>query len=78
VAEVAFTVEENYQALGIAGRLLRQLIEIARSCGIADLEAEVLAGNRAMLHVFERSGLPTRLRRDGLSVHLTMSLSPST
>jgi RimJ/RimL family protein N-acetyltransferase len=74
-AEVAFTVEEDYQGLGIAGCLLDHLIEIARARGIAELEAEVLPGNRAMLHVFQRSGLPTRLRHDDASVHLTMSLS---
>jgi RimJ/RimL family protein N-acetyltransferase len=73
-AEVAFTVEEDYQGLGIAGELLERLIEIARSRGIDELEADVLAGNRSMLRVFDRSGLPIDLRHDGVSVHLTMPL----
>jgi RimJ/RimL family protein N-acetyltransferase len=73
-AEVAFMVEEDYQGLGIAGRLLDLLIGIARSHGIAALEADVLAGNRSMLRVFHRCGLPTRRRNDGESVHLTLSL----
>lgn len=73
-AEVAFMVEEDYQGLGIAGRLLDLLIGIARSRGIAALEADVLAGNRSMLRVFHRTGLPTRLRNDGESVHLNLSL----
>jgi RimJ/RimL family protein N-acetyltransferase len=76
-AEVAFTVEEDYQGLGIAGRLLDLLVGMARSRGIAELEADVLAGNRSMLRVFHRSGLATRLRNDGESVHLTMSLAPA-
>jgi RimJ/RimL family protein N-acetyltransferase len=73
-AEVAFMVEEDYHGLGIAGRLLRHLAEIAREHGIASLEAEVLALNAAMLAVFERSGLPMQKRREGGTVHVTLSL----
>jgi RimJ/RimL family protein N-acetyltransferase len=74
-AEVAFTVEEDYQGLGIAGRLLGKLIEIARARHIDELEADVLTANRSMLRVFERSGLPVRTRREGASVHLSLSLN---
>jgi RimJ/RimL family protein N-acetyltransferase len=73
-AEVAFMVEEDYHGLGIAGRVLRHLAEIAREHGIASLEAEVLALNGAMLAVFERSGLPMQKRREGGTVHVTLSL----
>jgi RimJ/RimL family protein N-acetyltransferase len=57
-AEVAFTVEEDFHGMGIAGMLLRHLAAIARRQGIACLEAEVLPANQAMLRVFARSGLP--------------------
>ncbi len=73
-AEIAFVVEEDYQGLGIAGRLLRHLAEIARDKGIAEFEADVLAENGSMLAVFARSGLPMRKRRDGGVVHVTLSL----
>jgi RimJ/RimL family protein N-acetyltransferase len=73
-AEVAFTVEEDYQGQGIAGCLLGQLVRIARSRNIDELEADVLTGNRSMLHVFEHSGLPMHSRHDGVSVHLSLSL----
>lgn len=73
-AEIAFVVEEDYQGLGIAGRLLRHLAEIARDKGIAEFEADVLADNGSMLAVFARSGLPMRKRRDGGVVHVTLSL----
>jgi GNAT superfamily N-acetyltransferase len=73
-AEVAFAVEEDYQGLGIAGRLLRHLAEIARERGIAALEADVLARNKSMLVVFARSGLPMRKRHEGDTVHVTLSL----
>jgi RimJ/RimL family protein N-acetyltransferase len=73
-AEVAFMVEEDYHGLGIAGRVLRHLAEIARERGIASFEADVLAGNGSMLAVFERSGLPAQKRREGGTVHVTLSL----
>jgi GNAT superfamily N-acetyltransferase len=73
-AEVAFVVEEAYQGLGIAGRLLRHLADIARTRGIAAFEADVLAENKSMLAVFARSGLPMRKDRDGGTVHVTLSL----
>jgi hypothetical protein len=56
--QVAFTVEEDYQGLGIASRLLEHLVRIARDRGIAEFVAEVLPRNTAMLRVFTRSGLP--------------------
>jgi RimJ/RimL family protein N-acetyltransferase len=74
-AEIAFTVEEDYQGHGIAGRLLGHLIDIARARHIDELEADVLTGNRSMLRVFERNGLPMRTRREGSSVHLSLPLS---
>jgi len=73
-AEVAFVVEEDYQGLGIAGRLLKHLAAIARGRGITDFEADVLSGNKSMLAVFARSGLPMRQRREGGSVHVTLAL----
>ena len=73
-AEIAFVVEEDYQGLGIAGRLLRRLADVARDKGVAEFEADVLADNASMLAVFARSGLPMRKRRDGGVVHVTLSL----
>lgn len=76
-AEVAFIVEEAYQGLGIAGRLLAHLANIARSQGIIAFEADVLAGNKSMLAVFARSGLPMQQRREGGVIHATLSLKPA-
>jgi GNAT superfamily N-acetyltransferase len=76
-AEVAFTVEEDYQGLGIASSLMRHLIRIARDNGFSRLEADVLARNLPMLGVFRRSGLPMTLRHDDDAVHVTMALQPA-
>jgi RimJ/RimL family protein N-acetyltransferase len=73
-AEVAFTVEEDFQGQGLAGRLFTALADVARARGISVFEADVLAGNPSMLRVFERSGRPVRRRKEGESVHLEISL----
>jgi RimJ/RimL family protein N-acetyltransferase len=73
-AEIAFTVEEDYQGQGIASRLLKQMARIAQEMGISFFDAEVLSHNKAMLIVFERSGLPTQKRFEDGVIHLSMSL----
>ena len=73
-AEVAFAVDDPHQGLGIATRIMRHLVGIARANGIAQLTAEVLSENASMLKVFERSGLKASTRREGGVVHVTMDL----
>ena len=65
---------EDYQGRGIAGCLLRHLSRVARASGIATFEADVLADNKAMRAVFERSGWPMRTRREGDAVHVELTL----
>ena len=74
-AEVAFIVEKAYQGLGIAGRLLTHLADIARTRGITAFEADVLGQNKAMLSVFARSALPMQQRSDGSVIHVTLDLA---
>ena len=76
-AELAFVVEEDYHGLGIASRLLRHLVRMARDRGIDELEADVLGENKAMQAVFARCGLPMQKRHEGGTVHLTLSLRSS-
>ena len=74
-AEVAFTVEEDFQGQGMAGRILKHLALLARRQGLSQLTAEVLPVNRAMLAVFTRSGLPIK-RSAGEGVeHVALSLA---
>ncbi len=73
-AEVAFLVEEDYHGLGIAGRILKHLAQIGREQGVHQFQAEVLAQNRAMLAVFQRSGLPMQVRQVEGVVHVTLAL----
>jgi RimJ/RimL family protein N-acetyltransferase len=73
-AEVAFTVEEDYQGRGIGSLLMRHIIAIARAKGLDRLEADILSHNLPMLHVFRRCGCPLAVRRDGEVIHAILSL----
>ena len=75
-AEVAFLVEEDYRGQGIAGLILGHLARVAHSRGIAEFDAEVLAGNGPMLAVFARSGLTMRRRQADNVLYVTLSLPP--
>ena len=74
-AEVAFTVEEDYHGLGIAGRLLRHLAGIAKEKGVAEFHAEVLPGNKGMLAVFSKSGFPVKQEYAEGVTHVTLLLA---
>jgi len=75
VAEVAFSVADDWQGRGLGGRLMEHLIAIARQQGLRQLVAEVLTENTPMLAVFRKSGLPMATRRDGGVVHATLALT---
>jgi RimJ/RimL family protein N-acetyltransferase len=72
-AEVAFGVVDAHQGHGIGAALMRNLSSIARQAGLNKLIAEVLAGNGAMLKVFESSGLQMSRRREGAVIHVTLT-----
>jgi RimJ/RimL family protein N-acetyltransferase len=74
-AEVAFVVDDPHQGLGIGARLMQHLAAIARRSGLDHLVAEVLAGNAAMLKVFQKSGLRASTQRERDVVHVTLDLS---
>jgi RimJ/RimL family protein N-acetyltransferase len=59
-ADTAFVVDEKYQNMGIATFLLSMLIELAHEQGIQGFTADVLADNKSMIKVFEKSGYPIK------------------
>ena len=75
-AELAFTIVDGYQGHGMGNLLMTQIAEIARANGITYLEADMLADNIAMLHVFQHSGLPMVLRREDGTVHVRLEVDP--
>ena len=74
-AEIAFSVEQPYQGLGIGARLLKHLAAIARRCGISRFVADVVPENQSMLALLEHSGLPVRRQRSEDAVHVRLTLA---
>ncbi len=74
-ADTAFVVDEDYQGTGIASYLLTMLIEFARDQGIKGFTADVLADNKAMIKVYEKSGYPIKAVVEFGVYHLTIPFS---
>ncbi len=69
-AEVAFTIANDFQGRGLGIILLCQLAEVASASGIKVFEAEVVAANHAMLHVFRASGFPIEVNVNAGQLHV--------
>ena len=54
--EFAITVADDWQGMGLASRLMRELIQAARVRGVTHMEGFVLAGNSRMLNLAQRLG----------------------
>jgi GNAT superfamily N-acetyltransferase len=74
--DVAFVVDEEFQGLGIASFVFRMLIQVARERGIKGFTADVIASNRGMMKVLERSGLPVKAQVDAGVYEITMPFDP--
>ncbi|MCS7121429.1 MAG: GNAT family N-acetyltransferase [Archaeoglobaceae archaeon] len=61
VAEVAFTVADEFQRRGVGTLMLGFLAEVASRKGIDIFEANVLPENYGMLEVFRESGFPVKV-----------------
>jgi acetate---CoA ligase (ADP-forming) len=77
VAEVAFTVAEDFQGRGVAMRMLEQLAQIGAERGIARFDAEVMDSNQAMLAVFRRVGFGVRSRLDFDELLVSLDIQPT-
>lgn len=58
MAEIALTVDDAHQNLGVGTLLFGHIVTLARANGIVRLQADLLPGNRQMLDILGRSGLP--------------------
>jgi acetyl coenzyme A synthetase (ADP forming)-like protein len=74
-AEVAFTISNDFQGRGLATILLGQLADVAVANGVQMFEAEVIAANHAMLHVFRESGFPIEVDAAAGQLHVTFPTS---
>jgi len=62
----------QYQGLGIGTYLYQMLIRIAKERGISGFTADVLASNKSMMKVFEKSGLPVKAHLESGAYELTI------
>jgi acetate---CoA ligase (ADP-forming) len=76
-AEVAFTVADTHQGRGIGTRLVEQLAARAAAHGIERFVGEVMAGNAAMIGVFERVGFEVSRTLGGGEVEMTFPIAPT-
>src|SRR5688572_2672561 len=74
-AEVAFTIANDFQGRGLGTILLCQLAEVAAANGIKMFEADVVAANHSMLHVFRASGFPLEVSADAGQLHVVFPTS---
>jgi acetyl coenzyme A synthetase (ADP forming)-like protein len=74
-AEVAFTIANDFQGRGLGTMLLGQLAEVAATNDIQMFEAEVVAANHKMLHVFRASGFPIEVDATAGQLHVTFPTS---
>lgn len=70
--DIAFVVDEEYQGIGIASSMLEMLIRLAKERGLQGFVADVLASNKSMLKVFEKSGLPVKANLSSGAYEVTM------
>jgi len=65
VCEFAVVVADDWQRLGLARRLLAQLVRVAAEAGLRQMVGEVLATNHAMLSLARSLGFATLRHADG-------------
>jgi acyl-CoA hydrolase len=74
-AEVAFLVQDEWQAKGMGTFLLQYLATIAKQRGIRQFYATVLPINRPMLNIFHNSGYKVNTEFDGETYSVTFDLT---
>ena len=76
-AEAAFAVADEHQGRGIGTRLLEQLALRAAEVGIERFVAEVMPENRAMIGVFEGTGLDVTRELEAGEFEIRFPIAPT-
>jgi acyl-CoA hydrolase/RimJ/RimL family protein N-acetyltransferase len=77
-AEVAFSVADEYQGRGMGSHMLRFLIRLARERGLRGFHATVIAGNIAMMRVFQKCGYVLHTDYDSGEIALSFQFDQPT
>ncbi|WP_405009787.1 GNAT family N-acetyltransferase [Kitasatospora sp. NBC_01539] len=73
-AELALSVADAWQHRGVATLLVEHLLHAARERGVHVVEADTLAGNRAVHQVFSDLGLPVRRKLEQGEIRVRVPL----
>ncbi|HMF30157.1 MAG TPA: GNAT family N-acetyltransferase, partial [Candidatus Lokiarchaeia archaeon] len=77
-AELAFTINDEWQNQGITKFLLQYLIQIAREQGYRTLVGTILVENHAMLHIVQHAGCPVKIKIEQGESDFALDLSQNT
>ena len=69
IAEIAFTVRDDYQEKGIGSILMEKLLKVGRSKELAGFEAYVQSDNHRMLNILMRNGFVATGQEDADTTH---------
>jgi GNAT superfamily N-acetyltransferase len=75
IAEVAFTVIDDFQGKGLGSALLRHLVLLAKRASLKQLIADVLPENTSMMNIFRQSGLRATTRQARGVVHVKLDIT---
>ncbi len=73
-AEFALAVADDWQGLGLGGRLLRQLVRVARRHGVRRLYGDVLRTNQPMLALARAHGFRPERQGDARLARVALAL----
>jgi len=74
-AEVAFVVQDEWQAKGMGTFLLDYTTQVAKQRGVKSFYAKVLPDNKAMLAIFQNAGYHVNVEFDGDVYNISYDLS---
>ena len=75
-AEVAISIRDDFQNMGIGTQLMRLLAEEARALGFSWLTADIQNDNLAIWHVFKSLPYPVLRSPEGSHSNLMITLTP--
>ncbi len=74
IAEIAFTVADEHQHIGVGTLLFEHIVTLAQQNGMTRLQADVLPGNRTMLDILRRSGFTLETTTQGGVMHIEFGI----
>jgi len=72
MGDVAFVVLDEQQNQGIGTLLMRRMVEIGRARGLAGFSSEVLAPNKRMMAIIQKSGEKVHSELRGNAYHVEL------